>query len=93
MDIGQRSLLHSTYFAPRGRDRLSRLATHLAQRYLTVEDKLIGFVGGPGAGKSVIISGMFPGLLLTNDDEGVNIRPLPLMEAARSGYFKHQTYH
>jgi len=65
----------------------------LAQRYLSPSDRLIGFVGDSGAGKSLLIRGMFPGLELTNDDEGVNIRPLPLTSQHQGGRFLSHTYH
>ena len=35
----------------------------------------------------------FPGLELTNDDENVNIRPLPLVRDIRTGSFRSHTYH
>lgn len=89
----QEQLMHATYFAPRGRQRLYNLGHQLAQRHLNASDLVIGFIGGPGAGKSRLISGMFPGLELTNDDEGVNIRPLPLLDALESGFFSSHTYH
>ncbi|KJR44769.1 hypothetical protein UF75_4857 [Desulfosporosinus sp. I2] len=54
---------------------------------------MIGFIGDAGAGKSLLIRGMFPGLELTNDDDGINIRPLPLMEDAERGHFRYHTYH
>jgi hypothetical protein len=85
--------MHATYFAPRGRQRLYNLGHQLAQRHLNASDLIIGFIGGPGAGKSRLISGMFPGLELTNDDEGVNIRPLPLLDAHESEFFSSHTYH
>ena len=45
-------------------------------------------------GKSVLIRGMFPGLELTNDDGGVNVRPLPLMDQdSETGFFTPHTYH
>lgn len=86
-------LMQAVYFAPRGKKRLLFLGANISQRYLSPEDKLIGFVGDAGAGKSLLIRGMFPGLELTNDDDGINIRPLPLMEDADRGYFRHHTYH
>jgi len=89
----QEQLMHATYFAPRGRQRLYNLGHQLAQRHLNASDLVIGFIGGPGAGKSRLISGMFPGLELTNDDEGVNIRPLPLLDAHENEFFKSHTYH
>ncbi|EHQ91920.1 hypothetical protein DesyoDRAFT_4985 [Desulfosporosinus youngiae DSM 17734] len=86
-------LMQAVYFAPRGKKRLLFLGTNISQRYLSPEDKLIGFVGDAGAGKSLLIRGMFPGLELTNDDDGINIRPLPLMEDADRGHFRYHTYH
>jgi tRNA A37 threonylcarbamoyladenosine biosynthesis protein TsaE len=86
-------LMQAVYFAPRGKKRLLFLGANIQQRYLSPEDKLIGFVGDAGAGKSLLIRGMFPGLELTNDDDGINVRPLPLMEDADSGHFRYHTYH
>lgn len=86
-------LMQAVYFAPRGKKRLLFLGTNIQQRYLSPEDRLIGFVGDAGAGKSLLIRGMFPGLELTNDDDGINIRPLPLMEDAERGHFRYHTYH
>lgn len=86
-------LMQAVYFAPRGKKRLLFLGTNLQQRYLSPEDKLIGFLGDAGAGKSLLIRGMFPGLELTNDDDGINVRPLPLMEDADRGHFRCHTYH
>jgi len=50
-------------------------------------------VGDAGAGKSVLIKGIFPGLDLANDDEGVNMRPLPILDAAEAGAYSNHTYH
>jgi hypothetical protein len=86
-------LMQAVYFAPRGKKRLLFLGTNLQQRYLSPEDKLIGFLGDAGAGKSLLIRGMFPGLELTNDDDGINVRPLPLLEDADRGHFRCHTYH
>lgn len=86
-------LMHAVYFAPRGKKRLHELGAHLAQRYLSADDLLIGVIGDSGAGKSLLIQGMFPGLELSSDDEGVNVRPLPLLYDAERGNFEHHTYH
>ncbi len=72
--------LYSVFFAPRGNTRMFALGRQIAQQYLQPEDQLIGIIGDAGSGKSVVVKGMFPGLELTNDDEGVNIRPLPIMD-------------
>ena len=73
----------SSYYAPRGHNRMYALGMQLAQMYLSPNDKLIGIIGEAGSGKSAIIRGMFPGLELTNDDNGVYVRPLPLLEMDR----------
>ncbi len=87
------SLIYSVYFAPRGKRRILTLGNQIAQRYLSPMDGLIGFVGDAGAGKSVLIKGMFPGLELTNDDDGVNVRPLPILDDADESFFSRHTYH
>ncbi len=85
----------SSYFAPRGHARMYSLGMQLAQLYLSPYDKLIGIIGEAGSGKSALIRGMFPGLELTNDDNGVYIRPLPLLEQDSGGFrfFSPHTYH
>jgi len=86
-------LMHAVYFAPRGKKRLLLLGANISQRYLSPQDKLIGLIGDAGAGKSLLIHGMFPGLELTNDDDGINIRPLPVFRDADMGNFRCHTYH
>lgn len=93
---GERIMAHlrqAIYFAPRGKSRLMDLGRHILTHYFNMDDRLIGFVGGPGAGKSLLVEGMLKDFVLTNDDKGVNIRPLPLIEAYYNGYFKHNVYH
>lgn len=85
--------MFSAYYAPRGRMRIYNLGIQLAQQYLSPSDKLIGFIGDAGSGKSALIKGMFPGLELTNDDDGVNVRPLPLLSQDGTGFFTPHTYH
>lgn len=90
----QENHILSSYFAPRGHQRMYALGMQLAQLYLSPFDKLIGIIGEAGSGKSALIRGMFPGLELTNDDDGVYIRPLPLLEQdSQTGYFAPHTYH
>lgn len=90
----QKSHIYSTYFAPRGRSRIYNLGILIAQLYLSPFDQIIGVIGEAGSGKSVLIKGMFPGLELTNDDDGVNVRPLPLLDQdMESGFFTPHTYH
>ncbi|BBB89987.1 MAG TPA: alanine-tRNA synthetase second additional domain-containing protein [Methylomusa anaerophila] len=86
-------LMYSSYFAPRGRNRMYMLGQQLSERYLSPLDRLIGIIGDAGAGKSSLVKGMFPGLELTNDDDGVNIRPLPLLKNIDRGFFTSHTYH
>ena len=68
------------------------LGMQLAQLYLSPFDKLIGIIGEAGSGKSSLLRGMFPGLELTNDDDGVYTRPLPILEQGMS-FFTPHTYH
>ena len=90
----QRNHIYSTFYAPRGRKRIYELGMQIAQLYLSPFDKIVGVVGEAGSGKSALIKGMFPGLELTNDDEGVNIRPLPLLEQdSETGFYSPHTYH
>ena len=89
----QNSHYYSVFCAPRGRDRIYDLGMHIAQMYLSPFDKLIGIIGEAGSGKSMLIKGMFPGLELTNDDNGVNTRPLPILDIEQQGFFTAHTYH
>lgn len=86
-------LMYASYFAPRGRNRMYILGQQISERYLSPLDRLIGIIGDAGAGKSSLIKGMFPGLELTNDDDGVNVRPLPLLKNVDKGFFSSHTYH
>ena len=86
-------LIAASYYAPRGADRLMRLGNLLGERYLKPEDHLIGIIGEPGTGKSSLLRGMFPGLELTSDDEGIKVRPLPIMQVNDRTYFSPHTYH
>ena len=87
------SFAQTIYFAPRGRQRLMELGNQISQKYLTPTDNLIGLIGDSGAGKSLLIRGMFPGLILTNDDNGINIRPLPILAQMEAENFSSHTYH
>ena len=92
MQERQANHIISSYFAPRGHNRMYALGMQLAQLYLSPFDKLIGIIGEAGSGKSALLRGMFPGLELTNDDDGVYVRPLPLLDLD-SGFFTPHTYH
>ena len=89
----QQSHLYSVYFAPRGLTRMADLGMQIAQQYLSPFDKLIGIIGEAGSGKSMLVKGMFPGLELTNDDDGVNIRPLPLLQLGAGAVYSPHAYH
>ncbi|MDR3116180.1 MAG: alanine-tRNA synthetase second additional domain-containing protein [Treponema sp.] len=91
----QKSHLYTVFFAPRGFERMAELGFQIAQQYLSPFDKLIGLVGLASSGKSMMIKGMFPGLELVNDDDGVNIRPLPLLDVNenQTGFYTAHTYH
>lgn len=94
MFLGRPTHSLSSYYAPRGAHRMYALGQHVAQLYLNPSDKLIGIIGEAGSGKSALIRGMFPGLELTNDDNGVYIRPLPILEQDRGfAFFSPHTYH
>ena len=94
MEARQKSHILSSYYAPRGHVRMYELGVQIAQQYLSPTDKLIGIIGESGAGKSALIRGMFPGLELTNDDNGIYMRPLPLLSAGEiRGFFAPHTYH
>lgn len=87
------NLIYSTYYAPRGRRRLYTLGKLLSQRYISSHDQLIGVIGSEGAGKSTLIKALFPGLELTNDDDGVNLRPTPIYDFDPEDFFSGHTFH
>ena len=87
------NLIYATYYAPRGSKRLYILGGELSQRYLYPTDLLIGIIGAEGSGKSTLIKGLFPGLELTNDDDGVNLQPAPIFKFAGKDFFSGHTFH
>jgi hypothetical protein len=87
------TLVYATYYAPHGRLRLYNVAAELSQRYLTPTDLLIGIIGAEGSGKSTLIQGLFPGLELTNDDDGINVQPTPLLHFHPDDPFSGHTFH
>jgi len=91
--VHRETLLYAAYYAPRGSYRLYMVAAELAQKYLTPTDLLIGILGAEGSGKSTLIKGLFPGLELTNDDEGINVRPTPLYDLDPADPFSGHTFH
>lgn len=94
MQERQQSHIISSYFAPRGHARMYALGMQLAQLYLSPTDQLIGVIGDAGAGKSALIRGMFPNVDLTNDDDGLYVRPLPLLDVGGGrSFFSPHSYH
>ncbi len=93
MNISIDQLRYATYFAPRGKQRLQNLGNQISQKYLLPGDLLIGVIGDSGSGKSLLIKGMFPGMELTNDDDGINTRPAPLIRDYQRDNFSAHTYH
>ncbi len=92
--MGLSQHLYTTFFAPRGNERMIKLGKDIAQQYLNPFDRLIGIIGEAGSGKSMLIKGMFPGVDLCNDDNGVNIRPLPILSVDEDeGFYAPHTYH
>jgi len=87
------TLIYAVYYAPRGRQRLYMVAGELAHRYLYPTDLIVGIIGAEGAGKSTLIKGLFPGLELTNDDDGVNTPAAPLFHFSPENYFAPHTFH
>lgn len=87
------NLRFAVYYAPRGRYRLYILGSQIADKFLYPTDYLIGIIGAEGSGKSTLIRGAFPGLTLTNDDEGINIRRNPIFDFDSDDFFSGHTFH
>jgi tRNA A37 threonylcarbamoyladenosine biosynthesis protein TsaE len=93
VNIGIEQLRQLSFHAPRGKRRLQNLGNQISQMFLLPEDRLIGVIGDAGSGKSLLIKGMFPGLELTNDDDGINTRPAPLIKDYQNMNFIAHSYH
>ena len=93
MSAVHETLIFAVYYAPRGRARLYKLGRDIAQRHLYPEDLLVGIIGSEGSGKSTLIRGMFPGLELTNDDNGINLASAPIFDFTEADRFGPHTYH
>ena len=87
------NLRMAIYYAPRGRFRLFILGSELSQKYLYPTDLLIGIIGAEGSGKCTLIKGLFPGLELTNDDEGINKRTSDIFDFNPSDFFSGHSFH
>ncbi len=91
--LDNKNLVEVRYHAPRGQRRLYSLAADLSRDYLFPNDVLVGVIGLEGAGKSTLIRGLFPGLELTNDDEGINHNTSPLFDFDEHDFFSGHTFH
>jgi hypothetical protein len=69
------------------------LAAEISNRYLYPFDLLVGIIGAEGSGKSTLIQGLFPGLELTNDDDGINSTPSALYGDLENDYFAGHSFH
>jgi len=87
------TLIYAVYYAPRGRARLYALGRDISERHLYPTDLLVGIIGAEGSGKSTLLRGMFPGLELTNDDDGINFRSAPLFDFNAKLALGPHTYH
>ena len=86
-------LVRAVYHAPRGRARMYQLAARIGQLFLKPDDYLIGIIGSEGSGKSTLIKGLFPGLELTNDDEGINRPTSAAFDFDPDAQFCGHTFH
>ncbi|MDO5296115.1 MAG: alanine-tRNA synthetase second additional domain-containing protein [bacterium] len=86
-------LVRAVYHAPRGRTRMYQLAARIGQLFLRPDDYLIGIIGSEGSGKSTLIKGLFPGLELTNDDEGINKPTSAAFDFDPDAQFCGHTFH
>jgi ABC-type hemin transport system ATPase subunit len=87
------NLTRSIYYAPRGRYRMFVLGSELSRLYLHPTDLLVGIIGAPGSGKSTLIKGLFPGVELTNDDDGINKRTSDIFDFDPNDFFAGHTFH
>jgi hypothetical protein len=69
------------------------LGSELSRLYLHPTDLLVGIIGAPGAGKSTLIRGLFPGVELTNDDDGINKRTSDIFSFDPNDFFAGHTFH
>lgn len=93
MTVKNEFLSSAIYLAPFSRRRMYELAKKLSLRYLYSTDLLIGIIGDEGAGKSTLIRGLFPGLELTNDDDGINNPVTPIFDFSEKDFFSGHTFH
>jgi len=69
------------------------LGEQITHRHLSINDRLIGIIGDAGSGKSSLIKGMFPGLELSNHDEGINPNKIMQIRDPISSMHDAATFH
>lgn len=89
----QEHWVSTQYYAPRGKERLLTLGEQLSYFHLSFTDRLIGFIGDSGSGKSSLIRGIFPGLELANDDDVLNPRKIMQVRGGLDQMRESSTYH
>lgn len=89
----QEHWVSTQYYAPRGKERLLTLGEQLAHFHLSFTDRLIGFIGDAGSGKSSLIKGIFPGLELANDDDVLDPRKIMQVRQGMENLREASTYH
>lgn len=89
----QEHWVSTQYYAPRGKERLLTLGEQLSYFHLSFTDRLIGFIGDAGSGKSSLIRGIFPGLELANDDDVLNPRKIMQVRGGLDQMREASTYH
>ena len=94
MDTFDSEHIYSMYFAPRGRERLLALGGRLAHIHLSYKDRLVGIIGDSGSGKSLIVQGIFPGVVLSNDDDAISVqRVMQIRNQELDHEFRSAVYH
>lgn len=77
-----------------GAKRLMTLGEQLTHQHLSFTDRLVGFIGDSGSGKSSLIrGGMFSGLELSNDDDVLDPRKIMQVRDFRNNERDASTYH
>lgn len=89
----QEHLVSTQYYAPRGKERLLTLGEQIAHTHLSFTDRLVGFIGDSGSGKSSLIRGIFPGLELANDDDVLSPSKIMQVRQSMENLREASTYH
>lgn len=89
----QEHVVSTQYYAPRGKERLLMLGEQIAHSHLSYTDRLVGFIGDSGSGKSSLIRGIFPGLELANDDDVISPAKIMQVRESMETLREASTYH